>query len=241
MIPRVPSAPMNNLVVSKPAEDLRARWRVLMTSPEGRTTVYGNRQWADSYSDQENQCVLHWGTIRLLRYHNGQHSLQRSRRQHFSNRFMTIWMRTAWTTSTHHAADSRTWTGIQLSNIYQKTIRCEMPDRTGKNNGMPAYMSWRSRNYCACLPFCRKVSLISIHPIPGWQTRSESASVVQLKTKMGWVSNGEERYMAHGPWISRILFMLDISTQIPPIELWMGVSAMAPAVDTDFNNKLTPR
>lgn len=31
---------MNNFVVSKPAEDLRARWRVLMTSPEGRTTVY---------------------------------------------------------------------------------------------------------------------------------------------------------------------------------------------------------
>ena len=38
-IPRVPSAPMKSLVVSKPAEDLRARRRVLMTSPEGRTTV----------------------------------------------------------------------------------------------------------------------------------------------------------------------------------------------------------
>jgi hypothetical protein len=39
-IPRVPSAPMNSLVVSKPALDLRARWRVLIISPEGRTTVW---------------------------------------------------------------------------------------------------------------------------------------------------------------------------------------------------------
>lgn len=39
-IPNVPSAPMNNLVVSNPALDFRARWRVLITSPEGSTTVY---------------------------------------------------------------------------------------------------------------------------------------------------------------------------------------------------------
>jgi hypothetical protein len=32
---------MNSFVTSKPAEDFRARWRVLMTSPEGSTTVYG--------------------------------------------------------------------------------------------------------------------------------------------------------------------------------------------------------
>ena len=38
-ITRVPSAPMNNLVVSKPAEDLRALLRVLITEPSGRTTV----------------------------------------------------------------------------------------------------------------------------------------------------------------------------------------------------------
>ena len=30
---------MNSFVVSKPADDLRARLRVLMTSPEGSTTV----------------------------------------------------------------------------------------------------------------------------------------------------------------------------------------------------------
>lgn len=40
IIPKVPSAPINNLVVSNPAEDLRARLRVLITSPEGSTTVY---------------------------------------------------------------------------------------------------------------------------------------------------------------------------------------------------------
>ena len=39
IIPKVPSAPMNNFVTSKPAEDFLARCRVLMTSPEGRTTV----------------------------------------------------------------------------------------------------------------------------------------------------------------------------------------------------------
>ena len=38
-IPNVPSAPMKSLVISGPAADLRARERVLITSPEGRTTV----------------------------------------------------------------------------------------------------------------------------------------------------------------------------------------------------------
>jgi len=32
---------MNNFVKSNPAEDLCARERVLITSPEGSTTVYG--------------------------------------------------------------------------------------------------------------------------------------------------------------------------------------------------------
>jgi len=39
MIPRVPSAPVNNFVVSQPADDFRDRRRVLITSPDGRTTV----------------------------------------------------------------------------------------------------------------------------------------------------------------------------------------------------------
>ena len=39
IIPRVPSAPINNLVASNPADDLRDLRRVLMTSPEGKTTV----------------------------------------------------------------------------------------------------------------------------------------------------------------------------------------------------------
>jgi len=38
-MPRVPSAPMNSFVVSNPADDLRDRRLVLITSPEGRTTV----------------------------------------------------------------------------------------------------------------------------------------------------------------------------------------------------------
>ena len=39
-MPRVPSAPMNSFVVSNPADDLRERRLVLMTSPDGSTTVY---------------------------------------------------------------------------------------------------------------------------------------------------------------------------------------------------------
>lgn len=39
-IPNVPSAPINNLVVSNPAADFLARLRVLITLPLGRTTVW---------------------------------------------------------------------------------------------------------------------------------------------------------------------------------------------------------
>ena len=39
-IPRLPSAPMTSFVISMPADDLRARRRVLMTLPFGRTTVF---------------------------------------------------------------------------------------------------------------------------------------------------------------------------------------------------------
>ena len=39
IIPSVPSAPMNSFVVSNPADDLRDRRRVLITSPDGSTTV----------------------------------------------------------------------------------------------------------------------------------------------------------------------------------------------------------
>jgi hypothetical protein len=43
-MPRVPSAPMNSLVVSNPADDLRDRRLVFITSPEGRTTVCGEKK-----------------------------------------------------------------------------------------------------------------------------------------------------------------------------------------------------
>lgn len=42
-IPNVPSAPMKSFVVSKPAEDFRERLLVLMTSPDGSTTVCEGR------------------------------------------------------------------------------------------------------------------------------------------------------------------------------------------------------
>lgn len=38
-MPNVPSAPMNSFVMSNPADDLRERCRVLITSPFGKTTV----------------------------------------------------------------------------------------------------------------------------------------------------------------------------------------------------------
>src|SRR5882762_3225128 len=39
IMPSVPSAPINSLVVSNPADDFLDLRRVLITSPEGRTTV----------------------------------------------------------------------------------------------------------------------------------------------------------------------------------------------------------
>lgn len=39
IIPSVPSAPINSLVMSNPAADLRDRLLVLMTLPDGRTMV----------------------------------------------------------------------------------------------------------------------------------------------------------------------------------------------------------
>ena len=43
-MPSVPSAPTNSFVVSNPADDLRERRLVLITSPDGRTTVYTKAQ-----------------------------------------------------------------------------------------------------------------------------------------------------------------------------------------------------
>src|SRR6266702_1866730 len=43
-MPSVPSAPTNSIVVSNPADDLRERRLVLITSPDGRTTVYTKAQ-----------------------------------------------------------------------------------------------------------------------------------------------------------------------------------------------------
>lgn len=54
-IPSVPSAPMKSFVVSNPVEDLRARRRVLMTSPLGSTTVCRMRKVS-------GDCVLRCST-----------------------------------------------------------------------------------------------------------------------------------------------------------------------------------
>jgi len=53
-IPSVPSAPMKSLVVSNPAEDFLDLRRVLMTSPEGRTTVCGDQTLVEA---------LEWGYV----------------------------------------------------------------------------------------------------------------------------------------------------------------------------------
>ena len=51
-MPSVPSAPINNFVVSNPADDFLARRRVLMTCPEGRTTVYDEKGSAKVYQHE---------------------------------------------------------------------------------------------------------------------------------------------------------------------------------------------
>jgi hypothetical protein len=46
------------------------------------------------------------------------------------------------------------------------------------------------------MPFSFKVSLISVHPTPGWQTRSESSSERQSFSDQQWRSQiGEEHTM----------------------------------------------
>lgn len=56
MIPSVPSAPMKILVMSIPADDFRARRRVLMTLPLGSTTVY------------EQVLVVEWSAVVEVTY-----------------------------------------------------------------------------------------------------------------------------------------------------------------------------
>jgi len=59
-MPSVPSAPMNSFVVSNPADDLRERRLVLITSPDGRTTVYTKAQHSrstDGTGTRKADCV----------------------------------------------------------------------------------------------------------------------------------------------------------------------------------------
>jgi len=75
-IPNVPSAPTNSLVKSNPAADLRDLRLVLITSPEGKTTVYEVMGRACvSGTETQGSLVIstfnrpHSGTIRLSLFH----------------------------------------------------------------------------------------------------------------------------------------------------------------------------
>ena len=83
MMPSVPSAPMNSLVTSQPADDLRERRRVLITSPFGSTTVWDDiNVMSEIYyckaSSPRSRTTLLW------QYHTWPHSL-------FA--FSTIWIK----------------------------------------------------------------------------------------------------------------------------------------------------
>jgi hypothetical protein len=73
MMPSVPSAPTNNFVVSNPADDLRARRRVLITSPDGRTTVC--RKFSVRTAHRQYRGSPRSGTIRLSPYRTALHWL----------------------------------------------------------------------------------------------------------------------------------------------------------------------
>ena len=77
MIPRVPSAPMKSLVVSNPADDLRDLRRVLITSPEGKTTVLGYSGHWLVRSIMKCWTLPHSRTIRPWPFHIEQHLLER--------------------------------------------------------------------------------------------------------------------------------------------------------------------
>jgi hypothetical protein len=108
-IPRLPSAPMNNLVVSNPAEDFLALLRVFITSPEGRTTVY-----ADSWMPEVLHncvCLPHLRTTRLWLFRTVPHLL----RNLFNSRFKSLtYVRTTTASGGYHTADCSARSGIKL-------------------------------------------------------------------------------------------------------------------------------
>ena len=160
MMPRVPSAPMNSLVVSNPADDLRDRRLVFITSPEGRTTVC--RRKINVPRQKITACSPHSKTIHPLLCRSGPRWLLQEGVISKCGSTVRIAL-TSGAASAKHATDSRRgtrielWTGVKTKDSGTPSA---LP-RTGKNNGMP---------------FSFKASLISVHPTPGWQTRSESSS-----------------------------------------------------------------
>jgi hypothetical protein len=111
MMPRVPSAPINSLVVSNPADDLRDRRLVFITSPEGRTTVCREkisipRQKITAFSP-------HLGTTHPSQCRTGQRWLLQEGVVSECGSIIRIAL-TSGAASAEHATNSRCGTGIEL-------------------------------------------------------------------------------------------------------------------------------
>jgi hypothetical protein len=142
---------------------LRDRRLVFITSPEGRTTVC--RGEISIPRRKFTVCLPRSGTTHPLLCRSGPRWLLREGVISEWGTTVRIAL-TSGAASAKHATNSRRgarielWAGVRTKNSGAPSA---LP-RTGKNNGMP---------------FSFKTSLISVHPTPGWQTRSESSSEKQ--------------------------------------------------------------
>jgi len=110
-MPRVPSAPINSFVVSNPADDLRDRRLVFITSPEGRTTV----------CRRKISIILFWRTMNNADHIQEPFTLRCAvaDRIGYWEKISEVWSittigLTSGATGAEHATDSRRGTRIEL-------------------------------------------------------------------------------------------------------------------------------
>ena len=180
-MPSVPSAPMKSFVVSKPADDLRARLRVLMTSPEGSTTVCARVSGVSTDHDERPYRVQE--PLRLCRsipHRIGYvlisvRRLRRTTGTYFLNSRCSAY-RPLSRQGRGRATKTKSSGGIDVAHdhhdVLGRTTECLRTKPVSDIQG--------ARSCHGTSPFFLRVSFRSIHRSPGWQTTSESASAKQI-------------------------------------------------------------
>lgn len=146
---------MNSLVRSKPAEDFLDRCRVLMTSPEGRTTVY---EIVAAFSKGGNSKLQIYAThMPIIKDRSEQtYSVEepfplgcsiphgiRFEKDHQPFVILSQEKRTSGASGAHHPTDCCSWARVQLGSVVRVDWCFSQKDAedssvlTGKNKGMP--------------------------------------------------------------------------------------------------------